>query len=59
MLWDGKFLDICQSCELPIRKERKKGQAPWLTTTTKAPTIRAPLSSTQILFDALKVVFGY
>ena len=57
MLWDGKFLDICQSCELPIRKERKKGQAPWLTT-TQVPTIWAPLLSTQILFDALKLVFG-
>ena len=57
MLWDGKFLDICQRCELPIRKERKKGQAPWLTT-TQVLTIWAPLLSTQILFDALKLVFG-
>ena len=57
MLWGGKFLDSCQRCELRIRKEGRKGQAPWLTT-TKAPTIWAPLLSTQIVFDTLKVVFG-
>ena len=57
MLCGRKLLDICQSYKQRIRKEGKKRQAPWLTT-TKAPTIWAPLLSTQILFDALKIVFG-
>ena len=57
MLCGRKLLDICQSYKQRIRKEGKKRQAPWLTT-TQAPTIWDPLLSTQILFDALKVVFG-